>query len=215
MATINGTADDEALIGGLEDDLIRGKGGNDLVQGYPINGGHGEDDGQDTLLGGGRHDDIRGGTNRDWLEGGGGRDTLFGGEGSDRLHGDGKDDSLYGGRGTDRLFGGEGADTLRGNEGRDRFTYSAVEDSNLVSDTITDFTQGEDWIKFTGEALGPGGTLTFIGTQAFSATGGGEIRYSRVDRTMIDVDVNGDGALDMRIFLANPLDLTAADFIIG
>ena len=92
--------------------------------------------GADDLVAGGSADIIFGGEGDDSLAGGGGNDRIFGGEGRDTLDGGEGDDWLSGGTGTDTLTGGAGADT---------FAYFA----GHGSDTITDFTDGEDVIDLS------------------------------------------------------------------
>jgi Ca2+-binding RTX toxin-like protein len=85
-------------------------------------------DSDQKLNGGGRHDNLIGGTGDDTLNGRGGRDTLEGGDGNDQISGGRGSDLAYGGSGNDRiegnkgrdtLFGGDGDDTLIGNRGHD------------------------------------------------------------------------------------------------
>ncbi|MDZ4392537.1 calcium-binding protein [Cypionkella sp.] len=109
---------------GAGDDTFRGGGGNDTGFGM---------DGQDLLMG------I---TGDDLLYGGGGNDTIYGGVGQD---------SLFGGDGNDVLHGGEGQDTLTGGAGADVFAFG-FNDNGL--DLITDFTSGEDHIRYAGAGIG-------------------------------------------------------------
>jgi serralysin len=73
-----------------------------------------------------------------------GNDTLNGLGGNDRLYGEGGDDTIDGGAGIDRILGGEGNDTMTGGSGRDAYYF---EDS-AGTDTITDWTSGEDRMIF-------------------------------------------------------------------
>ncbi|WP_310620784.1 calcium-binding protein [Flexibacterium corallicola] len=57
------------------------------------------------------------------------------------------DDLLYGGDQADMIFAGEGNDTMTGNAGADTFVFEA----NAGFDTISDFTVGEDIIRFYGK----------------------------------------------------------------
>ena len=66
----------------------------------------------------------------------GGYDRVFGGEGDDRLDGGSGQDLLLGGEGDDRLTGGAGADT---------FVFTP----DHGTDTITDFTDGDDTIDLS------------------------------------------------------------------
>ncbi len=168
--TIAGTPNPDNLYGGQGNDLIRG-----LKQRDFIRGGGGDDTiyggrGQDLVKGGGGDDTIYGGRGADFLGGGNGNDTtygdrgndfisggkgndrLFGGAGNDNLCGCDGDDFLRGGRGNDVLngekgndivVGGFGDDTLTGGLGSDRFRFAP----STGTDTITDFTVGEDLIE--------------------------------------------------------------------
>ena len=63
----------------------------------------------DTIIGGGGNDHLRGGRGNDVLSGGAGRDRLFGDAGSDILIGGVGRDKLFGGGGDDLLIGGSAA----------------------------------------------------------------------------------------------------------
>lgn len=144
---IEGTPQDETLLGNQENDLIRANEGNDLLAGS-VN---------DDILYGEEGDDIlRGDLNTvqaggeaggdDLLYGGLGNDQLYGQGGDDLLNGGDGDDALYGDAGNDLLVGGLGFDTLMGGAGRDTFAIA----SSSGDDTITDFRIGEDFIMMTG-----------------------------------------------------------------
>ena len=124
---------------GIDDGIVQGTAGNDLIDaGYiePIpNGsdrvdnndgvGGGDADrieagaGNDTVRAGLGDDTVFGGTGNDSIEGGAGNDQLFGEAGADTLRGGTGNDSLDGGTGNDQLFGDDGADTLIGGAGND------------------------------------------------------------------------------------------------
>ena len=72
-----------------------------------------------------------------------GNDTLYGGAGNDTLVGNAGDDLLDGGTGADTLTGGNGTDTLVLRIGDGGSTLAAA-------DTITDFTDGTDFIGLDG-----------------------------------------------------------------
>ncbi|MCT7960590.1 DUF4347 domain-containing protein [Laspinema sp. D1] len=135
-----GSAGDDLLFGDLGDDTLYGEDGNDTMRGGI---------GSDAPIGSvGDRDFLCAGTGDDWLEGNAGNDTLIGGSGNDTLYGGKDDDLLYGGDGEDFLSGDLGNDTLTGGAGRDRF----VVQSGSGTDTIADFTPGEDWFVL-GEGL--------------------------------------------------------------
>jgi Ca2+-binding RTX toxin-like protein len=85
---IQGTPEDDTLIGYFSDDIIRGLAGNDKLYGRA---------GDDT---------IEGGTGNDSLYGEAGNDLLLGGDDIDYLSGGEGDDTLDGGTGNDYLYGG-------------------------------------------------------------------------------------------------------------
>lgn len=92
---------------------------------------------------------IYGGSGDDELFGGS-NDRVFGNTGNDRLSVTGSNNRLYGGEGNDRLFvGAGGGNILTGGEGSDQFSI-ATNNVPDASNSITDFTSGEDIIGFEG-----------------------------------------------------------------
>ncbi|WP_310620789.1 calcium-binding protein [Flexibacterium corallicola] len=63
------------------------------------------------------------------------------------MYGFGGDDVIEGGDAKDHIFGGEGDDTMTGYGDADTFVFEA----NAGNDTVTDFTVGEDTIRFYGD----------------------------------------------------------------
>jgi Ca2+-binding RTX toxin-like protein len=114
------------LISGIGDARLLGVGHLNLT-------GHG---GANALTGNSGNNQLAGFDGHDTLEGQAGRDTLEGGGGNDLLSG---------GSGDDRVQDGSGLDTLAGGSGADLFVLVA----DGQSDTITDFTLGEDSIDLS------------------------------------------------------------------
>ena len=143
---LEGSFADDTVYGDLGDDLIDGGDGDDRLQ-----GGFGKDEvyggaGNDLAKGGRDNDYLDGGDGDDRLVGQGGDDILTGGDGNDRLWGEAGDDLLDGGAGDDFLRGWAGDDTLIGEEGADTFVLENLRGT----DTIADFTVGEDAIDLRG-----------------------------------------------------------------
>ncbi|MBE9039709.1 hypothetical protein IQ235_02725 [Oscillatoriales cyanobacterium LEGE 11467] len=142
IENVVGSGFDDEIIGDTSANTISVGAGNDSVD-----GGWGNDtilgsDGDD-LLKGRRHDDfIEGESGNDRLVGQGGDDVLLGGDGDDKLWGEAGDDTLSGGAGDDFLLGWKGDDLVFGGLGSDTFVF----DTEHGTDTITDFTVGEDVI---------------------------------------------------------------------
>jgi Ca2+-binding RTX toxin-like protein len=103
--------------------------------------------GTDTLSG---FENVIGSAHGDALQGAAGANYLIGEGGADTLHGELGNDTLDGGAGADTLVGGLGDDVLTGGFGADRFAFTGGE---AGSDTVTDFTRGEDRIVLTDFGL--------------------------------------------------------------
>jgi glycerophosphoryl diester phosphodiesterase len=181
---IEGTPEDEVLLGNQERDLIRANEGNDTLAGS-VN--------DDILYGEVGDDLLRGDFNipqsggsaggDDLLYGGLGNDRLYGQGGNDALNSDQGDDQLFGDAGNDLLVGGDGFDTLTGGEGRDTFAIA----SRQGDDTITDFRLGEDFLMMTG-------TLTFEDL-TFTQDGNSTVIGSRFETDL--AILNGINANDL------------------
>ena len=81
---INGTPDDDGLIGTPGSDEINGFDGNDVERGRGGDDTLNGDNGHDFLIAGDGDDTVNGGDGDDYLRGGEGNDTLDGGAGYDR-----------------------------------------------------------------------------------------------------------------------------------
>ncbi len=90
---------------------------------------------------------IDAGNGKDAPIGTAGDDILMGGNGKDTLTGNAGDDTLMGGNGDDILIGGAGNDTLNGGNGKDIFVIAGTGNG---TDTIQDFTVGQDQIGLSG-----------------------------------------------------------------
>ncbi|WP_323771421.1 calcium-binding protein [Antarctobacter sp.] len=192
---LSGNAGDDSLDGGTENDTINAGGGNDTLLGG---------DGDDVLSGQAGDDLIDGGLNNDILDGGDGVDTLLGGAG---------DDQLRGRDGVDFLTGGAGRDVLSGGSDADTFVFGALTDSVVGAnrDVIVDFEKGIDIINLVNVVPG---VLSFRGTAGFTASGTAELRLQETagGSTLIWVDADGNGTVDMEINVAGVQGLTADDF---
>ena len=104
---IVGSESANSIDAGPGDDVVRGMGGDDQLQG-------GSDAGSDTLDGGDGADRVVGGAGDDQLVGGSGDDSIDGSGGTDTEQGGDGADQVAGGAGIDTISGGEGDDTLRG-----------------------------------------------------------------------------------------------------
>jgi anti-sigma28 factor (negative regulator of flagellin synthesis)/ribosomal protein S28E/S33 len=166
MATLEGTPNNDVLIGFPGSNSLWGKQGDDTLFGAEgddrIFGNQGNDyilgnQGNDTLYGGKDSDLVQGGENDDWLFGDNGNDTLEGGQGNDFVRGGKENDLLSGNEGNDVLFGDSGADTLSGGDGDDIFVIGRVQNNSFKgnsslgnADLIADFSLGTDLIGLDG-----------------------------------------------------------------
>ncbi len=180
-----GTAGDDVIFGGDGPNALKGIDGADEIRGAG---------GDDTLYGG-KHDDL-----------------IFGGKGDDALYGQAGADDMRAGQGDDILLGGGGGDKLRGNKGDDTFLFTKLTDSAVGTtyDRIMGFEQGQDVIDVA--ALATGWTLALDS----GLKGGGPTVGTRDknDHTVVSLDVDGDGAADMKMLVMYVQDLTADDFVL-
>jgi serralysin len=147
---------------------------------------------------------------------------IDGGSGNDKITGSKFDEKLFGKAGSDTLIGGDGIDTLTGGTGKDLLTGGLkkdIFDFNLTNesvkgpnrDQILDFKRSQgDKIDLStidaGTSANPGNDkLKFIGTAAFSGTGG-------LSGKVLQIDVNG-GAADMEINILTTA-IKTGDFIL-
>ncbi len=217
--TLTGSASGDMLNGGTGDDLIFGRNGNDI-----INGG----DGNDIVRGEVGSDILSSGAGDDSAFGGDGQDAMTGGDGNDILRGEGQNDTLFGDAGADTLQGGDGNDTLYGGAGRDVMSGGLGLDNfwfdegdfagltNTTADRIQDFVQGQDRIRLTdidaNTSVAGDQAFVFIGASAFTNTAG-ELRYTQSGGvTLLEGDVDGDGAADFAIALSGNIGLLGTDF---
>lgn len=161
-------------------------------------------------------------TNFENAAGGSSTDVIFGSTGANVLFGNGNGDDLYGLAGNDRLEGGDGgdflvggvgADTLNGGADGDIFWYFSTSDSGTTAatrDLIEDFTAdgaaGEliDLSNIDAIAGGADDAFTWIGTNVLFSSTAGELRaYWTAVGQIIEGDVNGDGAADFSIQIAD------------
>jgi len=132
MATFNGTAFNDTIVGGWGNDLINGSDGDDLLDGFygfdTLNGGNGVDTATYAFYisenGAGILADLKQGIVR--FPGDSTQtetlidiENLIGSMGNDALHGNDLNNSLVGGYGNDWLNGRDGNDNLQGGAGND------------------------------------------------------------------------------------------------
>jgi Ca2+-binding RTX toxin-like protein len=117
-------------VGGLEEVVFFGFGGDDELIGSS---------GHDRINGGAGNDTLRGAGGNDRLAGGSGADLLDGGPGNDRAFAQGgSGDSVTGGPGNDTLDGGSGQDQLV-EQGDVNFTLTNTVLTGLGTDVLSGF----------------------------------------------------------------------------
>jgi Ca2+-binding RTX toxin-like protein len=136
---------------------------------------------------------------------------------------------MVGGAGNDTLFGGSGGDYLVGEAGADIFRYTAIEESQNVVinganqlDQIVDFVQGQDKIDLSAIDSDPGlagdQAFVFIADPAhYTGNWTGALWQTTNPQTgiaIINVSIDGDADAEMQIYMSNPYQFTANDFIL-
>ena len=214
VATVYGTAGDNAMTGTDGNDVMEGLGGADTMH-----GGQGDDriyagPSGDFLYGGQGNDILGGNTGDDYIEGNRGTDILRGHEGTDTLLGGGGDDYLYGNEGNDTLDGGNGSDRLFGGDGNDVFVFTAASHSFGADgmDSIRDFKNSEgeeDKIDLTAFE-----DLTFS-TTGLAGANTVAFRLSASEQNgYLEADFDGDGTADFQVFLLDVKELDASDLLL-
>jgi Ca2+-binding RTX toxin-like protein len=179
MADINGTPDDDTLLGTSGDDTINGLGGNDTLDGLAgddtLNGGDGSDtasfaswseavvaglgnsgNGFATNADGTENDtllsieNLSGSAFNDSLNGNDSNNVLTGGDGHDNLFGRGGDDTMIGGNGDDFLRGSAGADFMDGGAGWDRVSSFVASPTSGIT---FDLTHQDGTAQDTGQGM--------------------------------------------------------------
>ncbi|WP_413561121.1 cellulase family glycosylhydrolase [Bdellovibrio sp. HCB209] len=146
----------------------------------------------------------------------GGNDVIYGNEMNNTILGGNGNDEIHGGNGNDRLQGGAGNDHLYGEGGAD--IYDLHTGFAIGTDYIHGFEQGGDKIDVSGidgnaNASGFQG-VKFVGTAAFKNAG--DLRYYKDTAkgiTIIQIDTNGDGKVDITAQILSLVDLKASDFV--
>ena len=137
--------------------------------------------------------------------------TLYGGGYQVYLGGSLVETNFVGGGGTQYLVGGAGANV---------FTELAVSDSTPQHyDVVTNFDPAKDVIDLShiDADVGTAGlqNFTFIGANAFTGSGGGQVRYQQDpanDATYVEAAFAGDTSPDLYIKLYGLQTLSAANF---
>lgn len=147
---------------------------------------------------------------------GGFANKLYGYGGQDYVVAGAGDDTLNGGAEADTLFGGGGSDQLIGRAGADVFGFSHLTDSPTAgADRIVDFVAGDDRIDLAAVADEAGVDFHLVSGTAFTGVAGQIRARPNNGVTLVELDVDGDRDVDMRIRLdgAHTLD-EARDFIL-
>ena len=146
--------------------------------------------------------------------------TLIGNGAANLLSGQADNDTLKGMAGNDQLAGGLGNDLLTGGSGQDIFVFDTAPNATTNLDTITDFVVVDDTIRlengvFTAlTATGSLGVANFcLGAAALDAND--FVLYNSVTGFLsYDADGSGSTAAVQIALLGKGLALTNADFVV-
>lgn len=193
---LNGTIDDDQMLGLGGNDTLAGLAGNDILTGGEgndiIDGGDGTDTydisdrfqgftvnlgtGQSVSIGGPFEadtiiniEDVFGSSGNDVIIGNGERNTLQGLGGNDTVSGLGGNDTLLGGDGADSIFGGDGDDLIVGDPGNDQL------DGGAGFDFVTYFSSAAAIIVNFGltssaQSIDGTGTDTLVSIESIAGT---------------------------------------------
>ena len=160
VENVVGSENNDVIKGNGTDNVLDGGAGNDRLFGYA---------GDDELIGGDGADRVYGGTGNDTVDDGAGNDRLYGQDGDDTIDGGAGNDLLKGGDGADVLYGGEGADNLQGQNGAD-LLYGGAGNDIFRGDSGNDVLyggSGDDYLR------GDSGNDVLIGGEGADTLNGG------------------------------------------
>lgn len=188
--TLTGGAGADVFDGGLGDDVIDGGDGGDLVSYLYAGGGVrvslGTTTAQNTLSAG--TDTISN------------VESVLGSVFNDQLTGSAAANVLIGGDGYDILIGGGSFDVLLGGAAADYFIFTGIGDSSAAApDIIADFQPGSDKVDFRPLYSGPADRMTLASAGPYA---------------YVDLDLGGNGTVDLRVLFAGQPNLTAADILL-
>lgn len=224
--TAYGGDGNDRVAGGLGDDLVIGGDGFDVVIGgkqhdvmwaYDENSTTGDSAGN-NLFGGAGADEMHGNSGEDKLLAGIGNDVVYGYAGNDTINGGKGRDVLYGGDGDDLIIGNFGPDTLEGGNGQDIFVFGPGVSGTVGGriDLVMDFDRNEgDQISlraFDGDSTRNGNQeMEFIGLDT-AFTDEGQVRLD-TSTGYLELNLDNDAGVEMRIDLLGVTFLNASDFI--
>lgn len=211
--TLNGGDGNDTLFADMHNDLLDGGSGIDTLSFTKISTAVminlSKTTAQNTNVG---NDTIK---NIENVIGGTAADTITGSAIANQLEGGSGNDILVGNEGNDTMIGGIGVDKLTGGAGNDIFTYLSTKELNAKpanSDTITDFTRGQDKINLSAidadAADSAKDKFVFVGTSLQGNAG--EVAFSK---GMVMIDTVGVGFATSTITLTGLTTLSSSDFI--
>ena len=198
QSVYNGSAGDDKVNGGNDNDTFWGGAGNDRIEG---NGG------DDVALGGDGNDIITDLDGADVPKGGPGNDAVDGGPGDDIVHGNAGKDFLNGGANDNETFAGDGNDFIIAGQGADA-VFGDGGDDWIEGGTGQDLLQGDHGAPFFDDPaeIDPGNDIFVgqVGENDYDAEGGDDVmaQNAAVDRNA------GSGGFDWAM---HQYDTTAAD----
>ncbi|HYE46850.1 MAG TPA: M10 family metallopeptidase C-terminal domain-containing protein, partial [Caulobacter sp.] len=142
---------------------------------------------------------------------------LTGNSGANKLLGKAGNDTLSGGGGADTLTGGLGSDELSGGAGADTFVLLQESIGQRERDRITDFKASEadklDLSAIDADTTADG-DQAFTAVSDFSGVAGEMSLQYRAGKTILRLDVDGDGKADLTLKINGDVTLQSGDWVL-